>query len=181
MALSRVWGRTCERLMNAEPREVKTHTYETHVLWNAAGGEGTANYRSYRRDHAISAEGKPPIPASSDPAFRGDASRYNPEELLVASISACHMLWYLHLCAVSGIVVIEYRDAATGVMEETADGSGRFTHVRLNPAVEITADSDPGKAQALHEKAHEMCFIARSLNFPVAVAGTFTVAKNGGP
>lgn len=145
----------------------KTHSYRTSLRWNAGDGEGTVNYRSYSRNHLISSGDKPPIEASSDPAFRGDASRYNPEELLVATLSSCHMLWYLHLCAVNGVVVTEYRDDASGEMRENDDGSGEFAKVVLRPAVTLREGSDEVKARELHHKAHEMCFIARSVKFPV--------------
>jgi organic hydroperoxide reductase OsmC/OhrA len=147
----------------------KTHTYSIDVRWSAAGGEGTKTYRSYRRDHTISIEGKPQIPASSDPSFRGDRARYNPEELLVASLSSCHMLWYLHLCSVNGVVVLGYRDRAAGTMREEGDGSGQFVGVTLHPEVTVSPDSDHARALALHEDAHRLCFIARSVNFPVEV------------
>src|SRR5260370_35336929 len=105
--------------------------------------------------------------ASSDPAFRGDQSRYNPEDLLVASLSACHMLSYLHLCAVSGIVVTDYHDEAKGTMVETEEGGGHFTQVTLRPAVKVASGSNTELALRLHEKAHHLCFIASSVNFPV--------------
>ena len=151
---------------------MKQHSYEVRVDWTGNDGEGTKTYRSYRRDHTIAAEGKPLIPGSSDPNFRGDASRYNPEELLVASLSSCHMLWYLHLCAVNHVTVIEYQDAASGVMQEGEDGSGEFVRVTLRPKVKIAAgnDDDRARALALHEEAHRFCFIARSVKFPVEVA-----------
>src|ERR1700688_4897121 len=101
--------------------QMKQHNYEIRVEWTGNSGEGTKTYRGYRRDHTIEAGDKPQILGSSDPSFRGDSSRYNPEELLVASLSACHMLSYLHLCAVNHIVVTEYRDDATGLMTETGD------------------------------------------------------------
>lgn len=145
------------------------HVYETQVCWSADGGEGTRSYRSYSRNHTVGAAAKPPIGASSDPAFRGDASRYNPEELFVASLSACHMLWYLHLCATSGVTVVEYRDGARGTLELDRDGSGRFASIVLRPAVLVTAESDPARAAALHERAHECCFLARSVTVPIAV------------
>src|SRR6201992_4396020 len=104
----------------------KKHHYITHIMWTGNKGEGTTTYRAYDRDHIIYANNRPAIPASSDPAFRGNPQRYNPEELLVASLSSCHMLWYLHLCAVNGVVVVDYRDLATGTMVENADGSGYF-------------------------------------------------------
>ena len=149
---------------HAAPR---THRYEITVEWTGNTGTGTSSYKAYARDHAISAGTKPPIPGSSDPKFRGDPARWNPEELLVASLSACHKLWYLHLCATSGIVVTSYVDHAVGEMEDTADGGGRFSRVVLRPQVTITAASDAAKARALHAQAHSKCFIANSVNFPV--------------
>jgi organic hydroperoxide reductase OsmC/OhrA len=151
---------------------MKTHTYDVGVNWTGNDGEGTKTYRSYRRDHTIIGGTKLAIPGSSDPAFRGDPTRYSPEELLVGSLSACHMLWYLHLCAVNGIVVIDYRDAATGTMEETPDGSGAFTRVVLEPSVTIAAGCDVAKAGALHEEAHRLCYIANSVKFAVTIEGT---------
>jgi organic hydroperoxide reductase OsmC/OhrA len=146
---------------------MKTHTYGACIRWTAANGDGTKNYRSYSRNHTIVAQGKPEILASSDPAFRGDAGRYNPEELLVASLSSCHMLWYLHLCAVNGVTVVDYRDDASGVLEETGEGAGQFASVALRPVVTVAPGSDLARALALHDEAHRLCFIARSVNFPV--------------
>lgn len=143
------------------------HSYSVNVCWTGNIGTGTSGYRDYKREHEISASGKPPIPASSDPAFRGDKTRYNPEELLVASLSACHMLWYLHLCAEAGIVVVEYQDDANGTMTETEDRGGYFTEVTLRPAVKVSAGADPELARNLHDQAHHLCFIANSVNFPV--------------
>jgi organic hydroperoxide reductase OsmC/OhrA len=145
----------------------KTHSYSIRTLWTGNSGEGTTSYRSYRRDHELSAPGKVVIPASSDPSFRGDPKRYNPEELLVASLSGCHMLWYLHLCAVSGIVVQDYTDDATGKMVETEDGNGHFEEVILKPTVRVNPDANVQLCRELHEKAHKLCFIANSMNFPV--------------
>ena len=147
---------------------MKQHTYEVRMQWTGNDGEGTKTYKSYRRDHTISSEGKPEIPSSSDPNFRGDGSRYNPEELLIGALSSCHMLWYLHLCAMNHITVTDYRDKASGLMRENDDGSGEFIRVTLKPAVTISA-GDKAKARELHEKAHRLCFIARSVNFPVEV------------
>ncbi len=147
----------------------KQHQYAVSVAWTGNDGAGTRSYTSYRRDHEITAAGRPPIQGSSDPAFRGDRMRYNPEELLVASLSSCHMLWYLHLCAVNGIVVSEYRDEAGGTLQEEEDGGGAFVRVVLKPRVTI-AKGDRGKALALHEQAHHLCYIARSVTFPVEVA-----------
>ena len=149
---------------------MKTHRYEITTDWTGNGGTGTATYKGYRRDHTISAAGKPPIPGSSDPNFRGDPARWNPEEMLVASLSTCHMLWYLHLCSVNHITVVAYRDAALGEMEEAPGGNGKFVRVELRPVVTISA-GDRAKALELHEEAHRYCFIANSVNFPVETAG----------
>ncbi len=154
---------------------MRQHKYEIQVEWTGNTGEGTKTYRSYGRDLTIAAGGKPQILGSSDPSFRGDPSRYNPEDLLVASLSACHMLSYLHLCAVNHITVLDYRDAALGLMDENSDGSAQFTRVTLRPAVTIMPGDDSEKARALHTQAHHLCFIARSVNFPVDVAPTITV------
>jgi organic hydroperoxide reductase OsmC/OhrA len=148
----------------------KHHQYAVSIAWTGNDGAGTRSYTSYRRDHEISAPGKPAIRGSSDPAFRGDRARYNPEELLIASLSTCHMLWYLHLCAVNGIVVLGYRDEAGGTLREEADGGGAFVRVVLKPQVTIAPGSDRAKALALHDEAHRLCFIARSVRFPVEVA-----------
>jgi organic hydroperoxide reductase OsmC/OhrA len=148
---------------------MKQHTYSVQLEWTGNDGEGTSSYKSYRRDHVMFCEGKPEVPASSDPSFRGDRTRYNPEELLVASLSSCHMLWYLHLCAVNKVTVLEYQDAAVGTMEERPSGSGAFIRVLLRPAVTVRAGDDRDKAMSLHHEAHQMCFIANSVNFPVEV------------
>ncbi|HKS65782.1 MAG TPA: OsmC family protein [Candidatus Acidoferrales bacterium] len=144
------------------------HHYKVTVEWTGNSGTGTSAYKAYERNHVISAgAAKPPIPGSSDPLFRGDPARWNPEELLVASLSACHKLWYLHLCALAGVVVTSYVDHAEGEMEEGPDGGGRFLRVVLRPHVTITPASDMAKARELHREAHAKCFIANSMNFPV--------------
>ena len=153
----------------------KEHSYAVNVRWTGNLGQGTSSYRAYKRDHEISAPGKPLVVASSDPAFRGDQSRYNPEELLVASLSSCHMLSYLHLCAVAGIVVTDYQDEAKGTMAETDSGGGHFTEVVLQPAVKVAAGADTELALHLHDKAHHLCFIANSVNFPVLCKSTVEV------
>lgn len=145
----------------------KEHIYNIATKWTGNTGTGTSNYRSFERSHTIYVENKPEILASSDPAFRGDKSKHNPEELLVASLSSCHMLWYLHLCAEAGVIVIEYADQATGIMMETSNGGGKFKEVTLNPVVTVENASMTEKANALHKKANELCFIANSVNFPV--------------
>jgi organic hydroperoxide reductase OsmC/OhrA len=145
----------------------KTHHYTTTVRWTGNSGDGTADYKSYGRSHEISAPRKPSISGSADPAFRGDATCWNPEDLLVASLSACHKLWYLHLCAVAGVVVMAYVDTAEGAMVEDAERGGYFTSVTLRPTVTITIGSNTETARALHKDAHAKCFIANSVNFPV--------------
>jgi organic hydroperoxide reductase OsmC/OhrA len=153
----------------------KSHRYATTLTWAGNAGEGTASYRGYERAHEIAVDGKPTIAGSADPSFRGDPARWNPEELLLASISACHQLWYLHLCAVNGVVVTAYRDEAEGVMVEDETGGGRFESAVLRPQVTIAAGSDPAKALALHHEANARCFVANSLNFPVGHEATVAV------
>ena len=143
------------------------HLYQTFLKWKGNRGKGTENYRAYERAYEIEVKNKPVIKGSADPAFRGDGTKYNPEELLVASVSSCHMLWYLHLCSEAQIVVIDYKDKATGKMSETETGSGKFVEVILQPEVTITVESSLERAKKLHDKAHEFCFIANSVNFPV--------------
>ncbi len=145
----------------------RRHTYEVSVAWTGNRGSGTSGYRDYGRDHQVTAEGRPPIEASSEPQFRGDPARWNPELELIAALSQCHMLWYLHLCAVSGVVVTSYADDAHGAMEETEDGGGQFTEVVLRPRVTVSSPGMVDAAVRLHKEAHAKCFIARSVSFPV--------------
>jgi len=145
----------------------KTHSYNAQVTWTGAGNKGTQNYKSYERSYAVEIDGKATIAGSADPAFRGDPACHNPEDMLVASVSSCHMLWYLHLCSVAGVQVTGYSDSAEGIMEEDANGGGRFTRITLRPRVRISATSDIAKAEAAHAKANKLCFIANTLNCPV--------------
>lgn len=145
----------------------KPHHYSATIKWTGNKGTGTDNYRNYERSHQIIIENKLVILGSSDPAYRGDKTKHNPEDLLVSSLSACHMLWYLHLCSEAGLIVLDYTDNATGVMIETSNGGGQFTEVILNPIVIVTENSMVEKANELHKKANELCFIANSVNFPV--------------
>lgn len=147
----------------------RTHRYAVTVTWTGNRGAGTAQYRGYSRDHVLSAPGKPEIAGSSDPAFLGDAARWNPEELLVGALSACHKLWYLHLCASHGIVVTGYEDRAEGTMIEDHQRGGWFTGVVLRPKVTLRPGDDVARALSLHEAAHGKCFIANSVNFPVRI------------
>ncbi len=146
---------------------MQTHDYPVTVKWTGNKGEGTSSYTGYDRSHTISIANKPDIIASSDAPFRGDATKHNPEDMLVASLSACHMLWYLHLCADAGIIVVDYSDYATGTLVVTPGSGGHFSEVMLRPVVTITDESMMDLANELHDKAHKFCFIASSVNFPV--------------
>lgn len=154
----------------------RTHRYELTVVWTGNRGEGTAGYRAYARDHEVTADSRPTIPGSADRAFRGNAERWDPERLLVAALSQCHMLSYLHACAEAGVVVVDYVDHAEGEMQQTPDGGGRFTEVTLRPHVTVSAESMTDAARKLHDRAHQLCFIANSVNFPVLHEPTIAVA-----
>lgn len=154
----------------------RQHTYRVAVQWTGNKGSGTSSYQAYSRDHTIAAGDKPTIAGSSDPAFRGDSKRWNPEDLLVASTSACHKLWYLHLCAEAGMVVIAYEDHAEGTMIE--GDKGRFTSIVLRPRVTIRSGDDAELAAKLHHDAHAQCFIANSLNFPVLCEPVITTSDS---
>lgn len=154
----------------------RPHRYRVDVVWTGNRGTGTDGYRNYSRNHVIRVPGKPELAGSSDPTFRGDATRHNPEDMLVAALSTCHMLSYLHMATVAGVVVTNYTDAAEGTMVTEGDG-GRFTEVVLRPVVTITAASDPARAEAAHEAAHQACFIANSVNFPVRCEPRIVVAS----
>ncbi|HEY2508570.1 MAG TPA: OsmC family protein [Streptosporangiaceae bacterium] len=157
-----------------------THRYELTMEWTGNTGTGTSHYRGYSRDHVLGAPGKMVIAGSSDPAFRGDRGRWNPEELLVASLAQCHMLAYLHLCASAGVTVTAYTDAPTGTltMDQTGDG-GEVTEVTLRPSVQVTEQAMVDRALALHDDVPAVCFIARSVSFPVKHEPTVTVTVAG--
>lgn len=145
-----------------------THEFQVSMRWTGNLGAGTSGYRDYSRDHEVNGPGKGSVIAcSSAKAFRGDPSRYNPEELLIAALSNCHMLSMLHLCADAGISVTEYSDEASGILRLHPDGSGEFVSVTLRPRLTLADASQTARAEALHARAHELCFIARSMNFPV--------------
>lgn len=146
---------------------MKSHNYQATITWTGNTGSGTLSYREYERSHTIQVAGKPIIESSSDPSFRGDRSRYNPEELFLASLSSCHMLWFLHICTVEGVVVIGYKDEASGTMAEEKDGSGRFTNVTLHPFVTVLEERMRAKLDSIHHEANKKCFIANSCNFPI--------------
>lgn len=145
-----------------------THSYTSRVQWTGNDGRGTADYRSYQRTWDIAVPGKPVIHCSNDPLLGGDPGLMNPEDLLLSALSACHMLWYLHLASEAGIVVHAYEDCPEGIGENSPDGSGRFLSATLKPRIEVNAGSDMSLANELHGRIHKVCFIARSVNFPVA-------------
>lgn len=147
---------------------MKEHKYNSQLTWTGNKGSGTSSYTSYGREFEVTIGNKPVLEGSSDPAFRGDITKYNPEDLLLISLSSCHMLWYLHLCSANGIIVINYEDNASGIMIEDENG-GRFKSVTLKPIVTVAEESMQEKANALHHEAHEKCFIANSVNFAVEV------------
>jgi organic hydroperoxide reductase OsmC/OhrA len=145
----------------------RTHQYQVSTEWTGAGSAGTTHYRAYERAHASRVPGRPELLGSSDPAFRGDSSRWNPELLLVAALSQCHLLQYLHLCAVNGVTVVAYQDDASGTMEEDGEGGGKFTGVELRPIVTVAMPDMVDRAEDLHHEAATKCFVASSVNFPV--------------
>ncbi len=154
----------------------RAHRYVVTVVWTGNQGEGTSGYHSYARDHEVTADTRPPLIGSSDRAFRGNAQRWDPERLLVAALSQCHLLSYLHVCAEAGVVVVDYVDQAEGEMQQTPDGGGHFTEVTLRPRVTVSEESMTAAARELHGRAHELCFIANSVNFPVLHEPRITVA-----
>lgn len=143
------------------------HHYQVDVVWTGNRGEGTSTYRSYSRDHDISSGNAPLIRGSADPTFHGNPERWNPEQLLLAALSQCHMLSYLHMAARNDVVVVAYEDAAEGTMRLNTDGSGQFVSVTLKPKVTITEAAAKHRAQEIHRDAAAACFIGRSVNFPV--------------
>jgi organic hydroperoxide reductase OsmC/OhrA len=158
---------------------MKAHSYDVRVAWTGNTGVGTAGYADYRRDTVTTVVDKEELLGSSDPNFRGDPARWNPEELLLTSLSQCHLLWYLDLVARAGVVVTDYVDEPSATMVLNSDGSGQFQRVVLRPSVTITDPDDRSRALELHSRAHEMCFIARSVNFPVDCEPTVGVQQTG--
>lgn len=154
-----------------------SHQYTSRVVWTGNRGEGTATYRGYDRTWDIAAPGKPVIPCSNDPLLGGDPAKMNPEDLLLSALSACHMLWYLHYAADAGIVVLAYEDEPVGIGEAGPGGAGRFVSATLRPRITVRAGADLEKAEAIHGRIHEVCFIARSVSFPVSCEPVFTVKE----
>ncbi|HEY2670904.1 MAG TPA: OsmC family protein [Rugosimonospora sp.] len=159
----------------------RTHSYELTVTWTGNRGTGTSGYRAYGRGNEVTAPGLPMLPGSSDPTFRGERDRWNPEQLLVAALAQCHLLSYLHACVNAGVVVVGYTDTPLGKMVETPDGGGHFTEVVLRPQVTVATADMADRAAGLHEIAHELCFIANSVNFPVLHRPVTLIAEPAGP
>lgn len=157
------------------------HQYRVSVVWTGNRGEGTSTYRSYSRDHEVSSSGVPVILGSADPTFHGNPERWNPEQLLLAALSQCHMMSYLHMAVKNNIIVTAYEDAAEGTMRLNPDGSGQFTSVTLRPHVTITDKKAKRTAQSIHSAAAAACFIGRSVNFPVLHEPVVTVGGTAGP
>lgn len=154
------------------------HHYRIRTEWTGNRGTGTSGYRDYSRDVALRAAGKPDILASADTPFRGDRRRWNPEDLLVAALSECHLLSYLHACVTAGVIVVAYEDDATGVMRQDGGNGGAFTEVVLRPRVTVPDPAMVDDATAAHGPAHEWCFIANSVNFPVHVIPETVLARS---
>jgi organic hydroperoxide reductase OsmC/OhrA len=169
-------------MLMTEPTSRKNaHDYKARLVWDGNLGDGTSTYTGYGRKYRVQFAGKPDLPGSADPIFRGDANVYNPEDLFVASLSSCHLLSYLALCARSKINVVAYEDDASGTMVMRPDGGGKFESVTLRPSVTIAAGSDEKRAMELHETAHDMCFIAASVSIPVQHEPVIKVAQAARP
>ncbi|MEV7693046.1 OsmC family protein [Microbacterium sp. NPDC089189] len=153
------------------------HHYRLHATWTGDRGAGTSGYRDYDRSVTLSIEGKPDLLASADVPFRGDAERWNPEDMLLGSLSQCHMLSYLHACVTTGVTVLSYEDDATATMTVESTGAGWFTEVVLHPRVVVADASMIEAAEAAHAQAHDWCFIANSVNFPVRHEAQITAAS----
>ncbi|PTX98288.1 peroxiredoxin [Spartobacteria bacterium LR76] len=150
-------------------------THASRIVWTGNRGEGTAHYRSYDRTWDIAVPGKPVISCSNDPLIGGDPAKMNPEDLLLSALSACHMLWYLHYAADAGIVVKAYEDEPLGIAETGPGGAGRFVSATLRPRITVRAGTNLAEARKIHDRIHEVCFIARSVSFPVTCEPVFTV------
>ncbi len=146
------------------------HSYTTHIVWTGNTGRGTADYRAYLRTWDVAVPGKARIHCSNDPLLGGDPTKMNPEDMLLSALSACHMLWYLHYAADVGITVLSYEDTPIGMGEVGHGGAGRFVSATLRPVITVQMGADLDLAHALHHRIHEVCFIARSVNFPVSYA-----------
>ena len=153
----------------------KMHDYETTIRWTGNRGQGTKTYQGYDRKWDLSGEGKPVVSCSNDPLLGGDSTKYNPEDILLAAVASCHMLWYLHLASDAGITVLGYEDDPVGHGESEASGAGRFTGATLRPRITVAAGTDLARADAIHREIHKVCFIARSVAFPVAFEARYVI------
>jgi organic hydroperoxide reductase OsmC/OhrA len=154
-------------------------TYRAKLVWEGNLGLGTSSYQGYERAYRVEIAGKPDLEGTADPAFRGDPSKHNPEDLFLAALAACHMLFYLALCARRGLVLVAYEDGACGELALEAGGGGRFTGITLAPVATFSGEVDEAVAAALHEEAHRLCFLANSCSSPIRVAPRFRVAGAG--
>lgn len=149
------------------------HEYPSRIVWTGNRGQGTANYRAYDRTWDVAIPGKAAIHCSNDPLLGGDPSKMNPEDLLISALSACHMLWYLHYASDAGIVVTQYEDTPLGIGEVAKGGAGRFTSAILRPHITVSEGTNIEAATAIHDRIHDVCFIARSVNFPISYEPSF--------
>ena len=154
----------------------KQHEYTSRIAWTGNRGEGTSSYRGYDRTWDIATPGKPVVHCSNDPLLGGNPALANPEDLLLSSLAACHMLWYLHYASEAGIVVSSYQDDPVGIGESSPNGAGRFLRAILKPHIVLRPGSDLTKADAIHHRIHEVCFIARSVNFPVSYEASYATS-----
>ncbi len=151
------------------------HAYTSHITWTGNQGTGTSGYKAYARTWDIAVKGKEPIHCSNDPLLGGDPGKMNPEDLLLSSLSACHMLWYLHLASDAGITVMEYQDSPVATGEVLKGGAGRFISATLRPKITVLPGTDLDAATAIHQQINHVCFIARSVNFPVSYQPEFII------
>jgi organic hydroperoxide reductase OsmC/OhrA len=159
----------------------KQHPYSSTIIWTGDRGQGTAEYRGYDRVWEVRTPGKPVLQCSNDPLLGGDPSKPNPEDLLLSALSACHMLWYLHLACKAGIVVTGYQDEPVAVGETSANGAGRFVRATLRPTIRVRRGTDVASADVIHREIHQYCFIARSVNFPVECAAKYVEESEAPP
>ncbi len=154
-----------------------SHTYTSRIVWTGNTGQGTSGYRAYARTWDVAVPGKAVIQCSNDPLMGGDPGRMNPEDLLLSALSACHMLWYLHYASEAGLTVTAYEDAPEGLGEVLRGGAGRFVAATLRPVITLAAGADLAAAEAIHHRIHEVCFVARSVNFPISISARFEVLE----
>ena len=152
----------------------KEQVFKASLAWQPMGKK--FSYKEYSRFYLVRSEGKADFMATAAPEYFGSKYHYNPEDMLVVALSACHMLTYLAFAANSKIEVLSYEDDASGTLAEEGKVV-KFKEVILRPKIKITAASDKNKAAELHDKAHHGCFIANSVNFAVKVEPVFEVGE----